>query len=110
MIPMELPLVPMDRAERAKLRGIEQVERNNRDFVDAAFAIIESLSRLRTSITSLDVWALYDGPLPKHPRAIGAAFVRAHKARLIAPSNIWRKSGRASDHNQQIRVWVTVKP
>jgi len=110
MIPLELPLVPMDRAERAKLRGIEQAERNSLEFVDAAFAIIESLAREGRPFTSLDVWALYDGPLPKHPRAIGAAFVRAHKARLIAPSNIWRKSGRASDHNQQIRVWVTVKP
>lgn len=92
-------------AEQSKLNAIERVEFNNRDFVSTATGIIFELARERETITALDVWKIYNGPAPKHPRAIGAAFIRAHKAGWISPTNDWVKSGRSTDHNQQLRVW-----
>ena len=95
------------KAETAKSKAIQRVETNNREFVMAAFGIIECLARQKPTITALDVWAKYHGPGPRHPRAMGPAFMRANNAGLIAATNSWIKSGRTSDHNQQIRVWVS---
>lgn len=92
-------------AEESKLEAIQRAADNSVDFVDAAYAVLERLAYRKQTITSLDVWALYRGPTPKHPRAMGPVFVRAQRAGLIEPTNIYVNSGRASDHNQMLRVW-----
>jgi hypothetical protein len=95
--------------QQAKARAIERVECNNREFVDGATEVIERLSHEQKSFTALDVWAKYQGVMPHHPRAMGAAFVRAQNAGWIVPTNRWVKSGRVSDHNQMLRVWESVR-
>lgn len=96
-------------AEKAKLDAIEKVAANSLDFVSRAYGIIEALAGSLEQISALDVWARYDGPPPRHPRAMGGAFVRAQRAGLIVPTQRFIKSGRSSDHNQFLRVWRVLK-
>jgi len=97
-----------DPPERAKTDAIAQVEANNRDFVKVAYTILRYLAYAKPTVTALDVWALAadrNVPLPTNPRAMGPVFIRARHAGLISPTNQWVKSGRVSDHKQQLRVW-----
>lgn len=93
-------------AQAAKEQGIDSAAGKSREFVDEAFSIIADLVKGKHLITAMDVWGVYAGPKPSHPRAIGAAFIRAQKSGLIQPTNQWVKSGRPSDHNQLLRVWT----
>jgi hypothetical protein len=94
-----------DTPEKSKQDAIARVETNNQDFVKRAFKILQQLARKRRTFTSMDIWAVYSGPRAKNPRAMGPVFVRGQKAGVISPTNNWVKSGRHSDHNQQLRVW-----
>lgn len=102
----DLAVHPRD-PERAKTDAIAKCEANNREWIDLAYQSLARLAFLKLNITSLDIWQRLPAslPPPTNPRAMGAAFVRARNAGLISPTNQWVKSGRVSDHNQQLRVW-----
>lgn len=98
-----------DPPERAKIKAIAQVERNNKEFVDVAYQIIERIIYLQPTVTALDIWRRLPKSLPRptNPRAMGPVFMRARHAGLISPTNSWVPSGRTSDHNQMLRVWAS---
>jgi hypothetical protein len=95
----------LDYAETQKIQAIAQVEAASQSFCDEAYKTLERVARERREFSSLDVWNAYDGPEPNHPRAIGAVFARAAKAGIIERTGKRVKSGRGSDHNQELALW-----
>jgi len=96
-------------AEKSKDDAIHSVEINNEIFVQVASKTLERLAYARQYFSSLDVWKIYEGPRPHHPRAMGPVFMRAKNTGWIVPTNTWINSGRTTDHNQQLRIWRSLK-
>lgn len=92
-------------AEQAKQNAIVHVEAGSRDFCEVAYETLKRVAARGQEFSSLDVWAEYDGPLPRSLRAMGAVINRASREGLIERTGRRIKSGRASDHNQFVECW-----
>lgn len=103
----------IDTPEQAKRAAIRRVEENaNQEFLDCAYRVLCDVARVRAEFSAKDVWDVYESdptrPITHQPRAIGSVFVRASKAGIIRPTDRYVKSGRSSDHNQNLRVWASL--
>lgn len=89
--------------------ALADVEANaNTAWCGLTLALIESLARQQSELTSDDVWkALADFPNYKthQPSAMGAMFKRAASKNLIATTDRFVQSARPSSHARPIRVW-----
>lgn len=92
-------------AEYSKRQAIATVEAGSPTFCALAYETLLLVAKRKREFTSLEVWAAYDGPKPKSPKAMGPVFTRARNAGVIVATNRFVKSGRVSDHNQFIRIW-----
>jgi hypothetical protein len=96
------PPTPADVKESA----IRQVAKSSRAFVEAAFGRLEQVSRRQQFLSSLDVWnACEDLERPNHPRAMGPVMQRGVRAGFLRATSRTVKTGQASNHDQEIRVW-----
>lgn len=84
--------------------AIGQLEMAWGDWIDDAVEVIRDLSKRPEPFTSDDVWKRVDAAA--EPRAMGAAFTRAKKMRLVVPLTEWRLSVRPECHRRPVRVWI----
>jgi hypothetical protein len=99
-------------AVEARDRAIERADRAaDPDWKRAVMHTIESLSRLRRTITTDDVWDTvhkWTSAAPAEPRAIGAVMKDAARAGLIRATDRYVVSQRPECHGRPIRVWEVV--
>lgn len=95
----------------AKLRdeGIKRGKAHaNREFLDRAFEVVEALSFEKGKFTTDDVWERLTDVSTHDNRAMGSVMRRAVGARLITPSEEYRKSVRPASHRRPLQVWYGV--
>ncbi len=87
-------------------RAIDQLElKFGEEWIETAVAEIRAVAiENPLGFTSDDVWP--NLPSVDEPRAMGAAFTRARKLKIIKPIDEWRCSRRAECHRRPLRVWV----
>lgn len=69
---------------------------------------VRTVARLQPFFTTDDVWAqlaAMGAPSFPEPRAMGAVFVRAEAAGVIAPTDDYEPSKRRACHRRPLRVW-----
>lgn len=99
------PEVRKEVGRQKRDHALEVVERGAPDgWMEAAVALIERTARLKARFTSDDVW---DAGLeaPREPRALGAAFTKAVKLRLIERTGEFTTTRRSSRHAAPIAIW-----
>ena len=92
-------------AEREKQKAIDDIESRNVGFHDAMLRRLVLVARQRKELNALDLWSGYKGDQPSHPRAIGTVFRAAVKIGIIEWTGKLIKSGRRTDHNQDLKIW-----
>lgn len=95
-------------AEYSKRQAIATVEAGSPTFCALAYETLLLVASRGVEFSSLDVWAAYrnsGGTEPNHPRAMGAVFARAAREGVIERTGRRIKSGRESDHDQEICTW-----
>lgn len=93
--------------EQLRDEAIDQAEANaNAAWLEEAVDAIKYLAETQDQLTADHVWELVGSP--REPRAMGAAFRQALNLKLIAPTEIYRKSTRPQRHAAPIRVWATL--
>jgi hypothetical protein len=92
----------------ARDAAIDRVEANTDDAwrKEAEAALSDCAAKL-DEFTADDVW-LRITAAPREPRALGAVMRYAHKMAIIAPTETWRTTSRASSHARPLRVWKSL--
>ena len=74
------------------------------DWHGTVLGIIYRLSRIKSSMTTDDVWACAPGE-PPEPRAMGPAMRNAQRAGWIERTSMTKQSKRPACHAREVRVW-----
>jgi hypothetical protein len=98
----------MDTKTEAQLAADEAIDRVERaageDVADALFLAGVAVASTRPTLTSEEVREQARLTLDE-PRVLGATMRALAREGLIEPTDEYRRSGRARNHNRPLRVW-----
>ena len=103
----DLPL-----ARQLRDEAINRVdEAANPVWKDAALNAVTHVARLRSHLTTDDVWQTMQDmqiPMPPEPRALGAIMQKAARLGLVTATDRIMQSARPECHARPVRVWTSL--
>ena len=86
-------------------QAVESVEASNEDWCAYAYGELYKLCQERVEFTSEDLWKRISRDDVAEPRAMGAVFTKARRAKMCERTDRVTEANRSTRHRGSVRIW-----